>query len=260
MNVMGILDTATKASDANVKHLKILIHGNSGSGKSTLCGTLPGKILYLWTERQGVISFQRTAPNASVLEIDGYSTLKSVFLELKKSGNCGGFDSVVMDSITEMQQLVVKEVCGGKKNPTLNDWGDIQTKTTDIVRAYRNLPSNVLITSLSEEFIKEDGKTIYRPLLAGKKLPATIPQYFNIVGYAYKDGNKDSVRHRVLLDGNSKCMSKSLPGLRYIEDPDVSYWYDRVFNNTEPRETESPTTKFPIINPSGSTEQDEDTK
>jgi hypothetical protein len=248
---MGILDNVTKASDAGGDFIKALIFGDNGSGKSTLCGTAPAPILYAYTEKQGLISLKRMAPEADVIEIKSMADLRALLTALVNEKH--NYSSVCLDSFTEMQQLLIDEVSAKKgKSPdeiarlSIEDRMFIHDKSKSMTRAFRNLPMHVILTCLSEKVvIRNDddsaAKTMIKIMLSGQKLPGQIGQYFNIVGFAYKAQSKDgATAHKVLLDGRPDLSVKGMPGLRQREDPDISYWYERAILGKQSREPDAP--------------------
>jgi hypothetical protein len=234
---MGILERVIKAKETEQDFIKALVYGNSGTGKSTMCGTAPRNILYLWTERQGVISFKRVAPNQDTLEIDSLDTLRAALSELRAPGH--GYSTVCLDSLSEMQRLIIDEQVSkttGKEEPTISDWKVIIDRTASLVRAYRDLPMHVVVTALAEESIVNESDRLIRPSVSGRKLPGQLAQYFNLVGYSFKVVKDKSITYKVLIEGKDDFTCKGLPGLRYREDPDITYWYERGINGCDPRD------------------------
>lgn len=245
---MGILDRVTKASDAGGEHLKVLAWGPNGTGKSTLCGTAPPPILYAWTERQGLLSFQRMAPDADTIQIRSMADLRALLSALRKTEH--GYSSVCLDSFTEMQQLIIDEVAArknlGPDDPiklSIEERLFIHDKSKSIVRAFRDLPMHVILTCLSETVVVGDGensRTVTRVMLSGQKLPAQIGQFFNLVGFCFKMQGANRVPvHRVLFDGRGEVDVKGMPGLRRREDPDIAYWFERAIRGAQPRDAEA---------------------
>lgn len=242
---MGILDRVMKASEAGGNHIKALIWGPNGTGKSTLCGTAPPPVLYAWTERQGLLSFQRMAPDADTLQIKSMADLRALLLELRRGDH--GYASVCLDSFTEMQQLIIDEVTARKNlgpdevaRLSIEERLFIHDKSKSIVRAFRDLPMHVILTCLSETVVVGEGenaRTMTRIMLSGQKLPAQMGQYFNLVGYAFKTIGPDNLPvHRIVFDGPADMGVKGMPGLRRREDPDIHYWYERAIVGDTPRD------------------------
>jgi len=230
---LKILDTVTAAHEADEDHLKILLWGDNGVGKSTICGTCPGKVLYLYTERQGLLSFKRMAPSSMVLKIESLADLRNVLRDLKSGQH--DFDSVCLDSFTEMQQLIADEITAGKSDtgtsPLISqkEYGVIHDRSKGLIRAFRDLPMHVVMTMLSETTTIGEGeqaKLVTRVMLIGRKLPGQIGQFFNLIGFAYKASDKQGMtKHKVLFDGRADISVKGMPGLRYREEPNVDLWH-----------------------------------
>ena len=246
---MSILDRITKASESGEQYLKVLLWGPNGTGKSTLCGTAPAPILYLYTERQGLISFQRMAPDAGVIHVESLSDLRQILRELREDPH--GYKSVCLDSFTEMQMLIVDEILSKKREKsgdedaslTIKDHMMIHDRSKSMVRAFRDLPMHVVLTCLSETVVigeDDEARTVTRIMLMGRKLPAQIGQFFNLVGFVYKAATKDNgAAYRVLFDGRSDIDTKGMPGLRRREEPDIDYWYRRAIGGEKPRDPDA---------------------
>jgi hypothetical protein len=242
---MGILDRITKAHEAGEEHLKCLLWGPNGTGKSTLCGTAPGPVLYCYTERQGLLSFKRMAPDEDALRIRGVQDMRDVLAMLKSGDH--QYASICLDSFTEMQMLIIDEVAARKERDpnepvklSIEERLFIHDRSKAMVRAFRDLPMNVIVTCLSEQGVVgdgEDAKTVTKLMLSGQKLPAQLGAFFNLVGFTYKGATSDShTAYRVLFEGRRDIDTKGMPGLRQREEPDIGYWYDRAIGNADARD------------------------
>lgn len=244
---MGIMDKIKKASDTSEDHLKVFLWGPNGSGKSTLCGTSVRPILYAYTERQGVQAFKRMAPSEDAVHISRMTDLRELLTFLKKGDH--QYNTICLDSFTEMQLMLVDELAAKKQldpdEPVrlkIQDHMFVHDKSKSVVRAFRNLPMNVVITCLSETVTlgdDDDRKRVTRVMLQGQKLPGQIGQFFNLVGFVYKAVQNGAPNFRVLFEGRPDIDTKGLPGLRMKEEPDIEYWHSRVFNGATPRDPQA---------------------
>jgi hypothetical protein len=245
---MSILDRIKKAHEAGEAFLKVHLWGPNGTGKSTICGTAPTPLLYLYTERQGLISFKRMAPDQDTLRINSVRELHEALSLLRSEEH--NYASVCLDSFTEMQTLVADEIVARKSREpgepvkvTIEEHMFIHDRSKSLVRAFRDLPMNVVMTTLSETVIigeDSDARTVTRPMLMGRKLPAQLNGFFNLVGFTYKSSDKKgNTQHRVLFDGRKDVDTKGMPGLRKREEPDIAYWYDRAIGGCEARDPEA---------------------
>lgn len=88
---------------------------------------------------------------------------------------------------------------------------------------------DVVATALDEETVEEaTGEIHVRPAFTGRKTGSDAAQYFNVVGYVYKNERKSGddrvVEHRVLLDGPKKYLTKSCSPLAGSLDTNLSEW------------------------------------
>lgn len=261
---MGILDRVTKASEADADYLKCLVWGPTGTGKSTLCGTAPKPVLYLYTEKQGLISFKRMCPDGDVLEIDSVDTLRAVLTDLRRGTD---YATVCLDSFTEMQVLIVNEVLAMKDRvpgepvkASTQDFMFIHDRSKALVRAFRDLPMHVVVTCLSETVVvgeDENARTVTRMMLTGRKLPAQLAGFFNLVGFSHKTLGPNNVTiHRVGFEGPQVLDVKGMPGLRKKEEPDIEYWVRVGIKGDAPRDPDA-SLIAPVSRSWGVTEQKE---
>lgn len=95
--------------------------GMSGGGKSRVCGTMPGKILYLFTgaEKHGPLSASSAGGKIIPIQADFNYTTRKPFntkdevyinlLNILKSHESfikGGYNSIVIDGLTEMEMII----------------------------------------------------------------------------------------------------------------------------------------------------------
>lgn len=263
---MGILDRVTSAQvEQSQRKLKVLSYGLSGTGKSTFAGTAglmdglgrvgesrgPGRLLYAWTEANGVLSVQRLGSDCDLLPIKSWTDLQDLLRAFKgvtpdEDGLVHGYHTVALDSLTEMQRLIIdlyKASNKGKKDEgiTLPQWGEIIDRTIQMVRAFRDLPLHVIVTALAAETMvdknAEEKQRLVRPELKGRSLPSELAQFFHVVGYHFRRLNQGQADYRILLEGRDDFLTKPCPGLAYQEVPDFPYMVRTVIGGETPRDT-----------------------
>jgi len=224
---------ATKASDLDTAdHAKILTHGNSGAGKSELGATFYRPLILL-CERQAVRTIRRRNPDAEIEFIESTDDLRGALSMLKmqhQRGDCP-YDGVVLDSLTEMQQILKKDILDQAKREslTMGEWGVVIDRTANITRSFRDLPMHVLVLCRSEESFSNDERFV-RPSLQGKKLPNDIAGFFNIVGYQFKKQNPDGeIVHLTLFEGVDGFLTKGDADLERVEVPNVPLWLRKMY-------------------------------
>ena len=245
---MSVLSwTKVGAMDASDVKVKALLYGDSGAGKTTAGATAP-KPCYLLTEANGLPSIRQANPDAVVVQASDMDTVRQFFKAamdgtLAKETGC---QTIVLDSLTELQRMLRDEIVASRKGQvggeafSLADWGTLTDRMRKLVRTVRDLPFHVVCIALaSSENDEATGQRYVQPSFDGRKLPNEIAGYFSVVGYVYRERQKGedgtvTVAHRVLLAGPPTLLTKSLPGLDPVEQPNISAWIAKLHGHTVP--------------------------
>lgn len=229
--------------------LAAVIHGESGAGKSYFGGTAPAPRLIL--DAEGGSRFIRSNRpsikwnpsteqppefdgtwNACFVDVFNWNTFYNAYQWLASGQH--PFQSVVIDSLTEVQKRLVDDIAGIDQ-PTLQDWGTIGRNMEDIIRKFRDLsrhPSssiNVIMLCLSH---LRDGET--RPFLKGQ-LELSLPAFVDVVGYLYAqasttDGGKlDRIMqigafNKIIAKDRTAVLTDEYGTL--VQNPDFSKWLE----------------------------------
>lgn len=191
--------------------VSILIHASSKMGKSTLTSTAPTPILVLDAEgswkfigRRGFngaplrkVSWNPNNPppvwngdwDVCHVIVRDWSTLSQVYVWLTQAPH--QFVSIVLDSVTEMQRRLKKNLVGTEQMK-IQHWGELLTRMDDLIRSFRDL---TMITGLPvrcvmyvAETINKDGK--WRPYMQGQ-ISNSMPYWVDICGYLFVDSELD---------------------------------------------------------------------
>ena len=246
-------------------HAKILVFGPSGSGKSYLAsragslvkGDAHGRVAVLLLEPNGLPSIRYANPNALVVlayEPKRYGKAETwdvveQFLRDALDGSlaAAGVTTLVVDSLIELQRVwrdkvLVEDGVERKRlalhKMTQQQWGSWTERFRRLIRAFRDLPYNLVCVNLPQNETDEEGNvTAVVPSFDGKKLPGEIAQYFSAVGYTFKRAKKrqegeklvdDGVEYRVMFQTGTKIVVKPLPGLDAIEVPEPLVWFAKI--------------------------------
>lgn len=196
-----------KVNRQNVGGLNAFIYGYQGVGKTVLSAQAQDvpqlrDVLFLNTEK-GLMSIADRSDIAAV-DIADASQVEEVFwLFANGDDRVKGFKTVVIDSITELQELDLERRSkskGGKR--TLDMYGDSTSYIKRLVRQFRDLKDiNVILLALPTELTDDDGAVIgLGPMLTGK-LAASVMGYMDAVWYLYV---RKGDRKRVLLTQPTK--------------------------------------------------------
>lgn len=182
--------------------LTMLVHGDSGVGKSWLGASAPGPRLVLDGEGRGLYyptpSKVWWDPRNPLPEVDSdgnpITTDTTVIVDIHNFGDwerayqwlASGnhyFRSVILDSLTELQQRCIDSVAGTSQMQT-NQWGDVLREMDSLVRKMRDLrthpikPIDALVVIAASH--EKNGKQ--RAMLQGQ-ISLRVPFHFDLVGY-----------------------------------------------------------------------------
>lgn len=144
-----------------------VFYGRAGSGKTTLAGTFPGPVLFLDCKDDGDDSVS-DVKGAKVMDITCWEDLEQAYWWLVQ--NPGKYKTVVIDTVTQLQQIVVEEIAERKnlKNKaagdwgtmTKSDWGDVASRLKTWITNFRDLDMEVVFLAQDRTFnVGEEGDT-----------------------------------------------------------------------------------------------------
>ena len=173
--------------------VNLLVYGMSGAGKTVFGGS--GKnVLFLAPEDDGTLSAKRMGSKAQKWPIKKWSDLQEAYDWLEENEDSHGFDWIVIDSATEMQQMLLRDILesANRENekrdldiPALADHQKWQNKFKRFVKAFNALPINVLWLALARSEEDQNKEDFLCPDIAGKKyqMAQAFASYMTSYGY-----------------------------------------------------------------------------
>lgn len=213
--------------------LKVLVYGDSGSGKTTWAARAP-KPLILSLEDQGLASVAAANPDAIVIHCKNMDMFNAVWdavqsgdhvdhngqsaLKVSLGKHSATIQTVVIDSLTELTQMIHDEEKGAAKHLKIDQWGAIKAAGMRIVKDARSVKANVIVTAraLTES---EDGKAISVPITTPKGLADDLGGHFNIVAKTGRKRGKVGIAHYLRTSGEDRVAGKSykdLPSVMWL--------------------------------------------
>lgn len=157
--------------------LKCLVYGQAGAGKTSLIPTLPEPIIL--SAEGGLLSIQ--GADLPFIEIDSMATLTDAYEWLVNSEEASGYQTVALDSISEIAEVVLNAEKKAFKDPR-QAYGAMQEQMTDLIRSFRDLPGrNVFFTAKLDKSQDEMGRILYAPSMPGNKTGQLLPYFFDLV-------------------------------------------------------------------------------
>jgi phage nucleotide-binding protein len=191
----------------SVEWINMLVYGEPGVGKTFFCGTADdhkdtSPVLLLDVEG-GTLTLRKRA-KIDVAPVRSQKDVVEIHNQLK--ANPGYYKTVVIDSLSELQKLDMRDIMvdAVRKRPdqdidvpSQREWGKSIEHIRKIVRAFRDLPCNTIMTALA--YSDKDGESnamVYTPNLPGK-LKVEVPGFLDIVGYYFTAVENDQVIRRM---------------------------------------------------------------
>jgi len=214
---MAIELKSTKGLHAN--GVKILVYGNSGAGKTSLIASLPDPVVL--SAEGGLLSI--AGSDIPYIEIGSIEALYEAYDWIANSEDAKGFQSVALDSISEIGEVVLNAEKKKTKDPR-QAYGALIEQMQDLIRAFRDLPGrNVYFTAKCEQAKDEQGRMLYSPSMPGARLGAQIPYFFDEVFALRVEKDESGKNVRALqCDTDGLWSAKDRSGkLDAWEEPDL---------------------------------------
>jgi len=199
--------------------VKVLVYGQAGAGKTSLIKTLPQPIVL--SAEGGLLSIQDA--DLPFIEISDMETLREAYTWLTQADEAKAFQSVALDSISEIAEVVLNAEKKATKDPR-QAYGAMQEQMADIIRAFRDLPGrHVYMSAKLEKTQDEMGRVLYAPSMPGNKTGQALPYFFDEVLALRVEKDSDNNTQRALMcDSDGLWLAKDRSGkLDAWEAPDL---------------------------------------
>ena len=199
--------------------VKVLVYGQAGAGKTSLVKTLPNPIVL--SAEGGLLSIRDA--DLPYIEISDMDTLKEAYTWLTSADEAKQYQSVALDSISEIAEVVLNAEKKATKDPR-QAYGAMQEQMADIIRAFRDLPGkHVYMSAKLEKSQDEMGKMLYNPGMPGKSLTQGLPYFFDEVLALRIERDAEGVTQRALMcDSDGLWLAKDRSSkLEAWEAPDL---------------------------------------
>lgn len=206
--------------------VKLLVYGQAGAGKTTLIPTLPNPIVL--SAEGGLLSIQDA--ETPYLEITTMAELQEAYKWLAESAEAAQFESVAIDSISEIAEVCLNYEKKVNKDPRAA-YGAMQEQMADIIRAFRDLPAkHVYMSAKLEKTQDEMGRILYAPSMPGNKTGQSLPYFFDEVLALRVEKDADGATQRALMcDSDGLWLAKDRSGkLDAWEAPDLTVIINKI--------------------------------
>lgn len=165
----------TKGLHAN--GVKVLVYGQAGSGKTSLIATMPSPVVL--SAEGGLLSL--ASMDIPYIEVSCMATLTDAYRWITESNDAKAFDSVALDSISEIAEVVLSTEKKKSKDPR-QAYGALQEIIGDLIRGFRDIQGkHVYFSAKLEKQQDEMGRVLYSPSMPGNKTGQQLPYFFDEV-------------------------------------------------------------------------------
>lgn len=220
----------TTTDQAATEHgVKTLVYGTAGIGKTTLCSTTPNPIII--SAEAGLLSLRNQS--IPVIEIKTVEDLTEAHQFVENSEDANQFDTICLDSITEIGETVLANAKAQVKDPR-QAYGELIEKMLITIKAFRDTKNKHVLMSAKMELNKDEltGVQKHRPAMPGAKLGQQIPYLFDEVFHMGVNKTQEGTSYRYLrTQPDLQYEAKDRSGmLDEIERPDMSYVIGKILN------------------------------
>jgi phage nucleotide-binding protein len=205
--------------DLHGNGVKLLVYGAAGAGKTSLIPTLPTPVVL--SAEGGLLSIKDA--HLPYIEIASIDDLHEAYKWLAESKEADAFESVALDSISEIAEVVLNYERKATKDPR-QAYGAMQEQMQDIIRIFRDLSGkHVYFSAKLDKSQDEMGKVMYSPSMPGNKTGQQLPYFFDEVLALRVEKDANGVTQRALMcDSDGSWIAKDRSGkLEQWEAPDL---------------------------------------
>ena len=199
--------------------VKLLVYGQAGAGKTSLIPTLPNPIVL--SAEGGLLSIQDA--ELPYLEITTMAELQEAYKWLAESAEAKQFESVAIDSISEIAEVVLNYEKKINKDPRAA-YGSMQEQMADIIRVFRDLPAkHIYMSAKLEKTQDEMGRVLYAPSMPGNKTGQSLPYFFDeVLALRVEKDGEGNTQRALMCDSDGLWLAKDRSGkLESWESPDL---------------------------------------
>jgi phage nucleotide-binding protein len=215
--------------DVHLNGVKCLVYSHAGVGKTTLIKTLPAPVIL--SAEGGLLSLADS--QIPYIEIDSMDRLMEAYSWLTESEEAKSFDSIALDSLSEIAEVVLAKEKRDNKDARAA-YGALQDTMARMIRAFRDIKGkHVYFSAKCEKTNDEQGRILYSPSMPGNKLPQSLPYFFDLMFALRAEKDEEGVTHRALMtDTDGLWMAKSRTTdanrLQAYEPPDLGVIIDKL--------------------------------
>lgn len=199
--------------------VKLLVYGQAGAGKTSLIPTLPSPVVL--SAEGGLLSI--AGADVPFIEVGSMESMMEAYQWLTESHEAKGFQSVAIDSISEIAEVILNYEKKINKDPRAA-YGAMMQQTAEIIRGFRDMPGrHVLMTAKLEKTQDEMGRVMYSTFMPGNKFGPQLPYFFDeVLALRVEKDSEGNTQRALMCDSDGLWLAKDRSGkLGAWEGPDL---------------------------------------
>lgn len=206
--------------------VKAIIYGGPGSAKTPLVNTCPRPVMCV-TE-PGMLSMRTS--NVPCWQADTPERIKEFFDWLKGSSETKHFDTIAVDSLSQMAEVILKRTLE-KNAHGLKAYGEMSEAVQDYMGQMFYMPAKHVYLICKE--MVDDVSRKKKPWFPGKELPVKVPHMYDEVlhvGHHNVPGFIGPV-HSILTRDSFDTMARDRSGkLNEFEEPHIGKLFEKCMS------------------------------
>ena len=189
--------------------VKLLVYGQAGAGKTSLIPSLPNPVVL--SAEGGLLSIADA--NVPYIEINSMADLMDAYQWVQKSEEAKQFESVALDSISEIAEVVLNYERKQTKDPR-QAYGAMQEQMTDLIRSFRDIPNkHVYMSAKLDKSQDEMGRMLYAPSMPGNKTGQLLPYFFDeVLALRVEKNGEGEITRALMCDSDGLWLAKDRSG------------------------------------------------
>jgi len=225
-------------------HVNCLLYGSSGVGKTYAASTCPSPLIL--SAESGLLSLSDL--KLPVINLDNRHTINEVYDWLKKSKEAKKYETIYIDSISEVAELLLQEEMMVNKDGRAA-YGEMASLMTTTIRGYRELPFHTVFTAKIKKVVDDStGSITFMPSVPGQMLLNNLSYLFDEVFLMEIGKAKDRTKYRYFQTvGDRRYTAKDRSGkLAEKEEPRFDKIFNKILTPTEKAQTQTQSQTKPL--------------
>ena len=233
----------TSASQLNAfQGAKILTYAESGAGKTVSVATCPKPVML--SAEAGTLSLSRgnlerlfgkdnptITYDVPVITISSLEELNEAYRWLTESPEAAAFETISVDSLTEIAEVVLTNAKKITKDPR-QAYGELIDKMMMLAKAFRDIQGKNVYMLCKQELVKDEfsGITRFGPAMPGTKVGPQLPYLFDEVFYLGQNKTPEGLEYRYFqTDKDIQRVAKDRSGtLAFYEEPNLTKIVNKI--------------------------------